>query len=102
MNRRILIAFATAAMLAGAPATFAQDQKQPPGDKQVAADYKTEAAQLHGKAEHHRKLASLYRGRTAPKGGASYESVAKHCDKLAQFYDDAAKEAEGVATELSK
>ena len=48
------------------------------------------------------KLAQLYRGRTAPKGTANYEAVAKHCDKLAQYYENAAKEAESVAAELGK
>jgi hypothetical protein len=114
MNRRIVIALATGAMLLGG-ATFAQEEREnkPPmhmhksnmdhrNDKDVAKQYKTEATQLREKAESHRKLAQLYRGRTTPKGGASYESVAKHCEKLAQFYDDAAMEADGVATELSK
>jgi hypothetical protein len=71
-------------------------------DKEVATEYKSEATQLREKAESHRKLAKLYRGRTPPKGTANYETVAKHCDKLAQFYEQAAKEAEGVAAELSK
>lgn len=115
MNRRIVIALATGAMLLGGPATFAQEQKEskPPmhmhksemdhrSDKDVATEYKGEAAQLREKAESHRKLAKLYRGRTPPKGTANYETVAKHCEKLAQYYEDAAKEAEDVAAELSK
>lgn len=115
MNRRIVIALATGAMLLGGTATFAQEQKEskPPmhmhksemdhrGDKEVATEYKSEAAQLREKAESHRKLAKLYHGRTPPKGTANYENVAKHCEKLAQYYEDAAKEAEGVAAELSK
>lgn len=115
MNRRVVIVLATGAMLLGGTATFAQEQKEskPPmhmhksemdhrSDKEVATGYKGEAAQLREKAESHRKLAKLYRGRTPPKGTANYETVAKHCDKLAQYYEDAAKEAEGVAAELSK
>lgn len=116
MNRRIVLALATGAMLLGGTATFAQEQKEskpPPmhmhksemdhrSDKEVGAEYKGEATQLREKAESHRKLAKLYRGRTPPKGTASYEAVAKHCDKLAQFYEDAAKEAEAVSSELSK
>jgi hypothetical protein len=46
-------------------------------------------------------MAQLYRGRTPIKGAATYENVAKHCDELAKMYEDAAKEAEGVATELT-
>lgn len=115
MNRRIVIALATGAMLLGGTASFAQAEKEnkPPmhmhksemdhrNDKEVATEYKSEATQLREKAESHRKLAKLYQGRSAPKGGANYDSVAKHCEKLTKFYEDAAKEAEGVAAELSK
>ena len=115
MNRRMVIGLATSAIVLAAGAAFAQDPKEskPPmhmhksqmdhrSDKEVATEYKSEAQQLHEKAESHRKLASLYRSRKPPKGAASYESVAKHCEKLAQFYENAAKEAEAVASELSK
>lgn len=115
MNRRIVIALATAATLLGGSVTLAQEPREgkPPmhmhksemdhrSDKEVAAEYKSEATQLREKAEKHRKLAKLYHGRTPPKGAANYATVAKHCEKLAQYYEDAAKEAEGVAAELSK
>lgn len=115
MNRRIAIALATSAMLLGGTATFAQEPREgkPPmhmhksemdhrSDKEIATEYKSEAAQLREKAESHRKLAKLYQSRTPPKGGANYASVAKHCEKLAKFYEDAAKEADGVASELGK
>ena len=115
MNRRIAVAIAAGAMLIGGALASAQEQNatNPPmhmhksdmdhrSDKEVATEYKSEAAQLREKAESHRKLAKLYHGRTPPKGTGNYENVAKHCEKLAQYYEDAAKEAEGVATELSK
>lgn len=115
MNRRIVIAFVAGAMLLGGTATFAQQQtdSKPPmhmhksdmdhrSDKEVATEYKSEATQLREKAESHRKLAKFYHGRTPPKGAANYENVAKHCEQLAQYYENAAKEAEGVAAELSK
>lgn len=115
MNRQIVIAFAAGAMLLGGTATFAQQQtdSNPPmhmhksdmdhrSDKEVATEYKSEATQLREKAESHRKLAKLYQVRTPSKGGGNYENVAKHCYQLAKFYDEAAKEAEGVAAELSK
>ena len=60
-----------------------------------------EATQLREKSESHRKAAAMYRSRGS-SGKANYANVAKHCDKLAQFYEDAAKEAEGVASELAK
>jgi hypothetical protein len=37
------------------------------------------------------------------KGGATnYESVAKHCDQLADAYEQAANRAREVASELAK
>lgn len=115
MNRRIVIAFATGAMLLGGTATFAQEQQDTKptmhmhkadmdhrSDREVATEFKSEATQLREKAESHRKLAKLYHGRTPPKGSANYENIAKHCEQLAQYYENAAKEAEGVAAELNK
>ena len=114
MNRRpgILSSLTAAAFLASAPAVFAEDPKPPMhmhksemdhrADKDVAAEYKSEAEQLRAKAESHRKLAKIYQGRTSPKGGANYANVVKHCEQLAKRYEDAAKDAEGVAAELAK
>ena len=114
MNRRlgILSSLIAAACVVATPAVFAQEQKPPMHmhksemdhrpDKEVATEYKSEAEQLRAKADSHRKLAKLYEGRTGPKGGANYANVVKHCEKLAKYYDDAAKEAEGVAVELAK
>lgn len=115
MNRRLsaLVCLSAVALLAVAPVTFAQGQSKPDmhmhksdmdhrPDKEVASEYKSEATQLREKAESHRKLAKLYQGRSPSKGGANYANVVKHCEQLAKFYDDAAKEAEGVAAELAK
>jgi hypothetical protein len=114
MNRHlgIFASLTAAALLASAPAAFAEDQKPPMHmhksemdhrpDKDVATEYRSEAQQLRDKAASHRKLAKLYEGRSPGKGGANYANVVKHCEKLAQFYADAAKEAEGVAAELAK
>jgi hypothetical protein len=115
MDRRLsaLVSLSAVALLAAAPLGFAAEEKRPPmhmhkaemthkKDSEVAAEYKSEAAQLRAKAESHRKLAELYRSRTPPKGGASYANVAKHCDNLAKFYEQAAKDAEAVSKELSK
>jgi hypothetical protein len=112
MQRRIAIALATGAMLLGGAATFADEAKPPMhmhksemdhrSDKEVATQYTDEASQLREKADSHRKLAKLYSGRTPLKGGANYANVVKHCEQLAKYYEDAAKEAEGVAAELSK
>ena len=108
-----LIALSTVGVLGASTFAVAQDDAKPPmhmhksemdhrSDTEVAAEYKGEAAQLREKAESHRKLAKLYKGRTPPKGTANYDNVAKHCEALAASYEQAAKEAEAVSTELSK
>jgi hypothetical protein len=101
------------ALLAGAPAVIAQQQHTPEmhmhkselahrPDKDVAAEYKTEAEQLREKAKMHRDLAAQYKTRTPHKSGGNYASVAKHCDQLAKSYEDAAKAADEVSAELQK
>lgn len=116
MNRTRLLALAviTSLTFAGVSAHGADEAKKPPmhmhksemnhdkPDKDVAAQYKDEATVLLEKAESHRKLAEHYRHRKPQKGAASYESVAKHCDKLADLYTQAAKEAGAVADELKE
>ena len=101
MSRRIILAaLCAAALLAtGSLRVVAEESKK---DSEVAAEYKSEAMQLRDKAEHHRKLAAHYASRTPPKGSGSYTTVAQHCEKLAKYYEDAAKEAEAVSSELSK
>ena len=102
MNRRFsaLVGLSAVALLAaGSLSLAAEETKQ---DSAVAAEYKSEATQLREKAEHHRKLAANYKTRTPPKGSGNYASVAQHCEKLAKYYEDAAKEAEAVSSELSK
>lgn len=117
MNRSLtaLIGLSTALLLAaGSPSFAAEPQDKPPmhmhksemnhdkPDKEIAAEYKSEASQLREKATSHRKLAQLYKNRTPPKGTANYANVAKHCENLANYYEQAAKEAEAVSSELAK
>jgi hypothetical protein len=115
MNRRLngFIGLSAAVLLAASPLSFAQEQGKPMHmhksqmnhdrqDAEVAAEYKSEAMQLREKAESHRELANVYRGRTPVKGAANYANVAKHCEKLAKFYENAAKEAEAVSAELGR
>jgi hypothetical protein len=94
------------------PTSLAAEETKPPmhmhksemdhrKDVEVATEYKSEATQLREKAASHRKLAQLYKTRTAVKGGAYYANVSEHCEQLAKFYEDAAKEAEAVSAELS-
>jgi hypothetical protein len=102
MNRRIaaLVSLSAVALLAAGPLSVAAEETKK--DSEVAAEYKNEATRLREKAEHHRKLAANYKVRTPPKGSASYANVAQHCEKLAKYYEDAAKEADAVSSELSK
>ena len=116
MNRRstTLILLSAALLAVGSVGLAAEEPSKPPmhmhksdmnhnkPDKDVAAEFKSEAAQLQEKAASHRKLAQMYRTRTPPKGGASYANVAKHCDNLANYYEQAAKEAEAVSSELAQ
>ena len=111
-TRMFTVAAITSLSILGASAYAADESPEPPmhmhksqmnhnkPDKDVAVEYKDEATVLADKAESHRKLAQLYRTRTPAKGTANYESVAKHCDKLAELYEQAAKEASSVASEL--
>jgi len=115
MNRRLnaLAGLSALAFLAVAPLSIAQDQQGKPPmhmhkidmmhatDQEVATEYKSEATQLREKAESHRKASQMYRARGA-SGKANYANVARHCDRLAKSYEDAAKEAERVASELAK
>ena len=115
MKRQMAFALVIGGILLGGTASFADEQnasKAPMhmhksdmdhrSDKEVATEYKDEASQLRAKAESHRKLAKLYGTRTAAKSAANYANVVAHCEQLAQYYEKAAKEAEGVAAELSK
>lgn len=116
MNSRIgaLVGLVAVVLLAVGSLTSAAEESKPPmhmhksqmdhgkKDSEVAAEYKSEATQLREKAEHHRKLATIYKTRTPPKGSGSYANVAQHCEKLAKYYEDAAKEADAVSLELGK
>ena len=102
MNRRVatLVGLSAAALLAAGSLSVAAEEAKK--DSEVAAEYKSEATQLREKAEYHRKLAANYKTRTPIKGSGNYSNVAQHCEKLAKYYEDAAKEADAVSSELSK
>jgi len=116
MNLRItaLIGLSALALLGAGSLSFAAEETKPPmhmhksqmdhskKDSEVAAEYKDEAAQLREKAEHHRKLAAIYKTRTSVKTSGGFASVAQHCEKLAKYYEDAAREADAVSSELSR
>ena len=115
MNRRmsVLVCVSALSLLGAGTAVIAEQEHKPDmhmhktemahrPDKEIAVEYKSEATELREKAQLHRGMAEQYRKKTPHKSGGSYESVAKHCDQLAQSYEDAAKEADEVAVELAK
>jgi hypothetical protein len=115
MNRRMNVLLCVSALsLLGAGSAVIAQQEHKPGmhmhktelahrpDNEAAVEYKSEATQLREKAQLHRGMAEQYRKKTPHKSGGGYESVARHCDKLAKSYEDAAKSADEVAAELSK
>jgi hypothetical protein len=115
MNRRmgVLVCVSALSLLGAATAVIAEQEHKPNmhmhktelahrPDKEAAVEYKSEATQLRDKAQLHRAMAEQYRKKTPHKSSGGYESVAKHCDKLAQSYEAAAKDADEVAAELSK
>ena len=115
MNRRmgVLVCVSALSLLGAGSVAVAQQEHKPDmhmhksemahrPDKEVAAEFKSEATQLREKAQLHRDLAAQYRMTTPHKTGGSYENVAQHCDKLAKSYENAAKEADEVSSELSK
>ena len=94
-------------LTAGAPVVAQKQNKA--GSQPVQAEHGTdtetasrdanESTQLRAKAESHRALARQYRTRTG--GKTHYAQIAEHCDRLAKFYEDAAKETEAISTGLS-
>lgn len=106
---RILVGLSAVMLLAAGASAGAEEQSKSGtsqvqaehgSDKEAAAQYANEAAQLRAKAQSHRSLASQYRARTG--GKTNYAQIAAHCDSLAKFYEDAAREAEAVAAGLTK
>lgn len=71
-----LAALSAFAVLFSGSMTLASETADPTArrDAEVAADYRTEAAELRKKAESHRKLSKLYAVRTPIKGGGDYKS----------------------------
>lgn len=115
MNRSMsTLACVSALFLTGAGSVAVAQQEHKPDmhmhksemahrpDKDVAAEYQSEATQLRKMAKLHRDMATQYRQKTPHKSGGDYENVARHCDKLAQSYEEAAKEADEVSSQLSK
>jgi len=107
----VLAALAVLALLATGTLTLAEEQDKQPmhmqksdmshrSDQEVAGEYKDEATQLRERAELHRALANAYRARTA--GKVNYAQIARHCDNLAKFYEDAAKEADAITSALKQ
>ena len=81
MNSRIgaLVGLSAVALLGAGSLSFAAEESTPPMHMhsprwttarrtQKPPEYKSEATQLHEKAEHHRKLAAIYQDPDSPEG----------------------------------
>ena len=68
-------------------------------DAQMAAEYRQEATALIQKAALHRRRGEQYRHRGPGQDGAG---IASHCESLASNYEKAAKDANAIASALSK
>lgn len=69
-------------------------------DRDAAAAYRAEAAVLQENARTHRNMAQHYKALAG--GKMDFSQVVRHCEKLAQQYKEAAKEAAAISSELSK
>lgn len=61
----------------------------------LAAQYEQEARELQAKAQEHREMAKAYK--TGPFGPGGKFDLVRHCNNLAQKYEDAAKESLALA-----
>lgn len=71
-------------------------------NSEISASYKAEAAALRESAATHRKMAAHFKGRDTMGGKLNFSNTVQHCNKLADQYEAAAKEADAVSSELSK
>ncbi len=64
-----------------------------------AARYDQEALDLEAKAKSHKELAAGYRARVSGGGklGSTLQSLSRHCERLANAYQEAADEAREMA-----
>lgn len=113
MNRPLtaLVGLSAVTLLATSTLSFAAEPSKPPmhmhksemnhrSEQEAAVEYKSEATQLREMAQSHRTLANQYRARTG--GKVNYAQIAVHCDNLAKFYENAAQEADAIASGLEK
>jgi hypothetical protein len=71
-------------------------------NSEIAASYKAEAAELRERAATHRKMATHFKGRNTMGGKLNFSNTISHCNKLADQYEGAAKEADAIVAEMSK
>lgn len=113
MNRPLtaLLGLSAVTLLVTSTPGFAAEPSKPPmhmhksemnhrSEKEAAVEYKSEATQLREMAQAHHTLANQYRARTG--GKVNYAQIAVHCDNLAKFYENAAREADAIASGLQE
>jgi hypothetical protein len=96
--RTFVLAFAAATLLA-ASAYAAEPAREDPAA--VAATLDKQAADFRATAAKHENMAKMHRG-GAGSSKVNHESIAKHCEKIAESLRSAAKESEELAEEYRK
>jgi len=92
-TRRLLLALFATVMLV----PVLQAGETPSDDPAAQAEtYSKQAADLRASADKHAKIAKMHRAGTGPSK-MSHESIAQHCERLAQSLRAAAEESDAIA-----
>jgi hypothetical protein len=91
--RALLAAVVAFAMLGSVIASAAESTEDPAA---LAATYDKQAAEFRADAERHAQIARAHKaGAGSPK--TAHDSIAQHCEHLAEILNAAAKESEALA-----
>lgn len=102
-SRSLLAALAAAVALL-APVVIASAEEPTDDPAALAATYDKQATELRASAERHAKIARMHRT-GAGSSKSAHESIAQHCERIAENLSAAAKESEALANsyrELAK
>lgn len=91
---RALLATVVAFSVLGPTISWAAEPTEDPAA--LAATYDKQAADLRAEAERHAKIARMHRG-GAGSSKIAHDSIAQHCERMAENLNAAAKESEAVA-----
>ena len=91
---RALLATFVAITVLGPVVAPAEEPTEDPAA--LAATYDKQAADFRAEAERHAKIASMHKAGAGPSKVA-HDSIAQHCERIAENLRAAAKESEAVA-----